>query len=213
MPKGIGCPPQLPKRLPVPWAAIATTNKFAGSGRHPRRRRCVGDHRAPPGRAGTSGDEASAVLFPAAHGKIKTYPRALFPDSYCAQAGPSEGASRGVVKRDRLAVAAHGCNRHTQRAAVQAARSRRDRFGTANTGRRSRPRPPFRFDAATHRHDMALLWSVGCSNMSLSRKQAQTGAMLHRGAPSLGWRAWNAYATIQARSSMKTERPIGATRN
>ena len=81
------------------------------------------------------------------------------------------------------------------------------------TGRRSRPRPPFRFDAATHRHDMALLWSVGCSNMSLSRKQAQTGAMLHRAAPSLGWRAWNAYATIQARSSMKTERPIGATRN
>ena len=90
---------------------------------------------------------------------------------------------------------------------------RRDRFGTANTGRRSRPRPPFRFDAATHRHDMALLWSVGCSNMPLSQKQAQTGAMLHRAAPSLGWRAWNAYATIQARSSMKTKRPIGATRN
>src|SRR5215213_3259805 len=59
-----------------------------------------------------------------------SYPRALFPDSYCAQAGPSEGASRGVVKRDRLAVAAHGCNTHTQRAAVQAARSRRDRFAT-----------------------------------------------------------------------------------
>ena len=59
-----------------------------------------------------------------------SYPRALFPDSYCAQAGPSEGASRGVVKRDRLAVAAHGCNTHTQRTAVQAARSRRDRFAT-----------------------------------------------------------------------------------
>ena len=31
--------------------------------------------------------------------RIKTYPRALFPDSYFAQAGPSEDASRGVVKR------------------------------------------------------------------------------------------------------------------
>ena len=55
------------------------------------------------------------MLSPVTHSKIKTYPRALFPDSYCAQAGPSEGASRGVVKRDRLAVAAHGCNTHTQR--------------------------------------------------------------------------------------------------
>ena len=30
---------------------------------------------------------------------VSAYPRALFPDSYCAQTGPSEGASRGVVKR------------------------------------------------------------------------------------------------------------------
>ena len=36
----------------------------------------------------------------------------------------------GVIKRGRLAVAAHGCNTHTQRAEVQAARSRRDRFAT-----------------------------------------------------------------------------------
>ena len=57
------------------------------------------------------------------------YPRSLFPDSYCAQAGSSEGASRGVVKRDRLAVAAHGCNTHTQRAAVQAARDPLPRAG------------------------------------------------------------------------------------
>ena len=71
---------------------------------------------------------------------------------------------------------------------------------------------PLRCGDASPRHGTALV-SRGCSNMSLSRKQAQTGAMLHRAAPSLGWRAWNAYATIQARSSMKTERPIGATRN
>ena len=36
----------------------------------------------------------------------------------------------GVIKRDRLAVAAHGCNTHTQRAEVQAARSRRDEFAS-----------------------------------------------------------------------------------
>jgi hypothetical protein len=42
--------------------------------------------------------------------------------------------------------------------------------------------------------------------MPLSQKQAQTGDMLHRAAPSLGWRAWNGYATIQARLSMKTEK-------
>jgi len=33
------------------------------------------------------------------HISVSAYPRALFPDSYCAQTGPSEGASRGVVKR------------------------------------------------------------------------------------------------------------------
>jgi hypothetical protein len=59
------------------------------------------------------------------HISVRTYPRALFPDSYYAQAGPSEGASRGVVKRDRRAVAVHGCNTHTQRAAAEAASSRR----------------------------------------------------------------------------------------
>ena len=59
------------------------------------------------------------------HISVRTYPRALFPDSYFAQAGPSEGASRGVVKRDRRAVAAHGCNTHTQRTAAEAASSRR----------------------------------------------------------------------------------------
>jgi hypothetical protein len=36
----------------------------------------------------------------------------------------------GVIKRGRLAVAAHGCNTHTQSAAVQAARSRRDGFAS-----------------------------------------------------------------------------------
>jgi hypothetical protein len=39
---------------------------------------------------------------------------------------------------------------------------------------------------------MALLRSASCSNMPLSQKQAQTGVMLHRAPPSLGWRAWNA---------------------
>ena len=268
------------------------------------------------------------MLSPATHGKIKTYPRALFPDSYCAQAGPSEGASRGVVKRDRLAVAAHGCNTHTQRAAVQAARSRRDRFatpglltsapqllvrgqapsrpiavgrprqtataegdlktpptggraeqasntargtlerrrtcGSTKTGRRPRPRSPFRFGAATHRgpwvrrtpgvpRALGLFSRAHRPNDSDAKRIARTmevglrtaahtllrltitphGAALvsslqhyatvtktgtnrcHAAsrAPSLGWRACNAYATIQARSSMKTERPIGTTRN
>ena len=60
--------------------------------------------------------------------KQKTYPRSLFSDSYCAQAGPTEGASRGVDKRDRRAVAAPGCNTHTQRAAAEAAWSRRHRW-------------------------------------------------------------------------------------
>ena len=56
--------------------------------------------------------------------KINLFPPLKPPLRY-AQAGPSEGASRGVVKRDRLAVAAHGCNTHTQRAAAEAAWSRR----------------------------------------------------------------------------------------
>ena len=123
---------------------------------------------------------------------------------------------RGRFARRRSAGPARGGRARVQQAhptrGGPSRTVRRDRFGTANTGRRSRPRPPIRL-CTTHRHDMALLWSAGCSNMSLSRKQAQTGAMLHRAAPSLGWRAWNAYATIHARSSMKTKRPIGATRN
>jgi len=57
---------------------------------------------------------------------VSAYPRALFPGSYCAQTGPSEGASRGVVKRGGE-VAAHGCNTRTQRAAAEAASSRRHR--------------------------------------------------------------------------------------
>ena len=38
-----------------------------------------------------------------------------FSPLHSRQAGPTEGASRGVDKRDRLAVAGHGCNTHTQR--------------------------------------------------------------------------------------------------
>jgi hypothetical protein len=62
------------------------------------------------------------------HIVVSTYPRTPWPASYCAQAGPSEGASRGVVKRDRRAVAAHGCNTHTQSAAAGVAWSRRHRW-------------------------------------------------------------------------------------
>jgi hypothetical protein len=89
--------------------------------------RVAASHPSPPGEGCrcAGGDRQRYAAFIEIIRKQISYPRALFPDSYCAQAGPSEGASRGVVKRDRLAVAAHGCNTHTQRAAAEAAWSRR----------------------------------------------------------------------------------------
>jgi hypothetical protein len=44
-------------------------------------------------------------------------------------------------------------------------------------------------------------------------KTGTTSVLLHRAAPSLGWRAWNAYATIQALSSMKTKKANWGDKN
>ena len=50
-------------------------------------------------------DPARALRFCAFCSAKSTYPRSKIRPHNAAQAGPSEGASRGVVKRDRLAVA------------------------------------------------------------------------------------------------------------
>ncbi len=115
------------------WNAVRREHR---GGRFPLLRRHVipGSRFARPGMTvGPPGIEASAVLSPPHSRKIKfafckyfpwrTYPRTPLA-AWQVQTGPSEGASRGVVKRDRRAVAAHGCNTHTQRAEVQAAVSR-----------------------------------------------------------------------------------------
>ena len=74
------------------------------------------------------GAAACCALEEYNHIVVSTYPHPLQAHLGSSQAGPTEGASRGVVKRDRRAVAAPGCQTHTQRAAAEAAWSRRHRW-------------------------------------------------------------------------------------
>jgi len=63
----------------------------------------------------------------------------------------------------------------------------------------------------TPRHDTARVSKV--QQYATVTKTGTTSVMLHRAAPSLGWRAWNAYATIQALSSMKTKKANWGDKN
>jgi hypothetical protein len=89
-----------------------------------------------------SGDRSKRRAIPAAIPQNKVRFAQIIPlanlsphpsDGLIMRPGRSiRGRFAGVVKRDRRAVAAHGCNTHTQRAEVQAARSRCHELGATS---------------------------------------------------------------------------------